>query len=268
MAGLRLDHVVIRVDDLAIGIADYTELGFTVVPGGEHKGRGSHNALIAFADDSYLELIAFHARPDLPPRPIARNVRSRELLAGGSSPVDWRMGPWETAAEGLIDFALVPDDIHEVLARAHANGLTLHGPFPGGRLRPDGRQVTWQLAIPDGCDLPFLCADVTERSLRVPAGAARQHANGATGIRGLNIVTDNLHASISRYQALLGTDPDPECRGFRLGGSTITLDSVGQNEQQSEGPNTLCLHGSQPSAAQLNLARAHGAVIFQSSDRE
>ena len=49
-----LDHVVIRVDDLAVATVDYTTLGFTVVRGGEHTDRASHNALIAFADGSYL----------------------------------------------------------------------------------------------------------------------------------------------------------------------------------------------------------------------
>jgi hypothetical protein len=30
--------------------------------------------------------------------------------------------------------------------------------------------------------LPFWCGDVTPRSLRVPEGAHRQHANGVQGI--------------------------------------------------------------------------------------
>ncbi len=54
-----IDHVVILVKDLAQATADYTELGFTVVPGGEHSDGASHNALIAFADGSYIELFAF-----------------------------------------------------------------------------------------------------------------------------------------------------------------------------------------------------------------
>jgi catechol 2,3-dioxygenase-like lactoylglutathione lyase family enzyme len=45
-----LDHVVIAVGDLEQAIADYRSLGFTVVPGGRHPGRTSHNALIVFED--------------------------------------------------------------------------------------------------------------------------------------------------------------------------------------------------------------------------
>src|SRR4249920_1021065 len=54
-----IDHLVIVVKDLDQAAKDYTRLGFTVVPGGKHP-VGSHNMLIAFADGSYLEIIAFY----------------------------------------------------------------------------------------------------------------------------------------------------------------------------------------------------------------
>ena len=54
-----IDHVVILVKNLDQAVADYTQLGFNVVPGGEHTDGATHNALVAFADGSYLELIAF-----------------------------------------------------------------------------------------------------------------------------------------------------------------------------------------------------------------
>ena len=62
-----IDHVVILVEDLDAGIRQYRDMGFTVVPGGKHP-RFTHNALVSFADGSYLELIAFwdFHDPDLP----------------------------------------------------------------------------------------------------------------------------------------------------------------------------------------------------------
>jgi len=54
-----IDHLVIVVRDLDQGAKDYTRLGFTVVPGGHHP-VGSHNMLVALADGSYLEIIAFY----------------------------------------------------------------------------------------------------------------------------------------------------------------------------------------------------------------
>src|SRR2546430_17587272 len=61
MALQALDHVVIMVPDLEAAIRDYTELGFTVVRGGSHP-TGTHNALIAFPDGAYVELIAFQRK--------------------------------------------------------------------------------------------------------------------------------------------------------------------------------------------------------------
>ena len=56
---LLLDHVVIHVADLDAAIADYASLGFNVQRGGTHADGATHNALIVFADGSYIELIAF-----------------------------------------------------------------------------------------------------------------------------------------------------------------------------------------------------------------
>ena len=68
---LTLDHVVIRVNDLERVIADYTALGFTVQRGGTHADGVTHNALVGFADGSYLELIAF-----LQPAPERRTAET------------------------------------------------------------------------------------------------------------------------------------------------------------------------------------------------
>src|SRR5438128_1021319 len=101
-ASFRLDHVVIRVYDLGLATADYTALGFHVVPGGEHPALGSRNALIGFEDDTYLELIAFGSGP--PARIVPRRMRLEEPT--DASPVERHWLPWESSPEGLVDFAL------------------------------------------------------------------------------------------------------------------------------------------------------------------
>jgi catechol 2,3-dioxygenase-like lactoylglutathione lyase family enzyme len=192
--GFRLDHVVIRVGDLEAAIADYSAIGFTVTEGGEHPTLGSRNALICFEDDTYLELITFESSPS---------------TEESKSAVMRRIRGWETANQGLVDFAVVPTNVNAALAAARDRGLPVEGPFPGSRKRPDGQEVAWQFGIPATPDMPFLCADVSARELRVPGGEARRHPNGAVGIHRIFVGVENLDESSKHYRALLGVEPRP-----------------------------------------------------------
>ena len=181
---LSIDHIVIAVTDLDAAVRDYAALGFTVLPGGEHP-RGSRNALVVFEDGAYLEIIAF-------PRPVP-GFRWWQVMD--------RAGP------GLVDYAVLPDDFEADLARARAAGIVIEGPIEGGRLQPDGARLAWRSARPPEPDIPFLVTDVTPRDLRVPAGAARRHPNGVTGVAGVTVAVQDLASSTARYRALLGREP-------------------------------------------------------------
>ncbi len=235
----RLDHVVIVVATLADAVADFERLGFTVTPGGKHEAFGSQNALIAFEDDSYLELIAFSGGPVEGPTPAERRVRQ-----------------WSQAAEGLVDFALLPEAIEADVAAARGRGLALSDPQAGSRLRPDGQEVAWQFAFPDALDLPFLCGDVTPRKLRVPPGAARQHRNGALGVAKVSVGALGMAHTLERYRALLGHPPTGH--EFQLGPTTLSvIPATG-----AQGPRSLFLHTSEPEfRGRLDPALAHGAAM-------
>lgn len=194
---MKFDHLVIRVRNLDAALSDYSALGLTVTPGGEHPTIGSQNALIPLADDTYIELIAFKPRDT----PLGADPKASPMLK--------RMGDWEVSREGMVDFALVPAKAGDAIAAAKSRGLALEGPFPGSRKRPDGQEVSWELALPATFDVPFLCADVSARGLRVPGGAAREHPNGAVGFHRLVVGVENLAESVQRYQALLGVEPNP-----------------------------------------------------------
>ncbi len=186
-AAPALDHVVIVVRDLDAVAAAYTAAGFTVAPGGRHPGRNTRNALVVFADGAYLELIAYDA-----PSPEERW---------------WRV--LDAHGEGLVDFALLPRDVAamgEIVSGARERGLAGLAERPGGRVRPDGVQVAWQSARPATPDLPFLCADVTPRALRVPEGELRRHGNGAIGIAQVRVAVRDLRATLGRYRSYLGQD--------------------------------------------------------------
>ena len=264
-----IDHIVILVDSLERAQADYAAAGFTVVPGGEQAGGLTHNALVAFADGAYLELLAFR-------RPLAELAPGRPLPPSGLSRLTERWIARAAGGPGLLDFALLPTAIAIDLAAAAARGLALEGPRPGGRRRPDGQEVAWELGIPVEPDLPFLCADVTPRDLRVPAGAAREHANGARGVAGITVAVDALAPALTRYTALLGAPPtgdDAAAPGaaratFLLGAAEITLlapdgpDDPLRAYLAAGGPRPYTLQLlARPGAPALDPARLGGARI-------
>jgi len=208
---LQLDHVVLAVHDLSRAVDDFRALGFTVTPGGEHAGRSSHNALVVFDDGTYIEIIAWRA----------------------AAPEEGWWRTLQARGEGLVDHALLPRSVPAALAAAQARGLSpLRGPIDGGRLRPDGVRLAWQIARADRQDLPFLCGDLTPRALRVPEGAPRRHVNGAIGIACVQLATDDLGTTAARYRALLGPGialaqsaqvGDVACLRYRLRGTDFEI---------------------------------------------
>jgi catechol 2,3-dioxygenase-like lactoylglutathione lyase family enzyme len=241
-----LDHVVIAVNDLDRAVADYQSLGFTVYPGGVHHGGVSHNALVVFADGAYFEIIAY-----------------REAAPANRW---WRV--LTTAGEGIVDFAVLPENTERDLQAARARGLDVEGPTPGGRLRPDGVRLDWQIVRPATTDLPFWCGDVTPRELRVPEGAIRHHANGVTGISALRILVADLAASIGRFKALVGPGAVSVDNGIpRISINKTVFELVGPDREDArrrlaargEGVLSLKLRGSAARALEVKLL--HGADL-------
>ena len=251
-----IDHVVIAVRDLATASADYAEAGFTVTPGGEHTGGVTHNALISFDDGAYFELIAFR-NPD--------------------QPQDHRWWPLFAKGEGLVDFALLSDDLVKEADRLNAAGLSAE-PRDGGRLRPDGQRIAWRsfnLQSTPATRLPFVIEDVTPRDLRVPGGPATSHANGVAGVAGVIVVVADLARSAPAFAALLENDgpaTNPAktgaaaARRYPLGSQWIELvqptdgsDLARHLADRGEGPYEIVLTGKE--AATLPLSTTHGARI-------
>lgn len=176
-----IDHLVIAVPDLQTAVQSYTELGFTVVPGGRHP-VGTHNALIAFADGAYLELIAFY-------EPNPAHKWWEPLRRGG----------------GLVDYCMQTDDLRGDMVAFRRAGVAIDDPSPLSRVRPDGYQLTWVLSIPRPPHrgvAPFLIQDETPRRERVPGQTS--HPNGVTGIATLTVAVDDVKEVRSWYAAVLG----------------------------------------------------------------
>ena len=171
-----IDHIVIVDRDLDEMVQQAESLGFTVVPGGAHAGGMTHNALIAFADGSYIELIAF-----IDPEKRSTHRWWPRLWKGG----------------GLVDYALFCDDLQAEVDAIEQRGLDLPEPVENGRLRPDGARLDWRQCFPQPVvgenGLPFLIEDVTPRSLRVPHEPEQvTHRNGVTGIAGVTVLVSDF----------------------------------------------------------------------------
>lgn len=178
----QIDHVVIVTRDLDTAVAGYRELGFTVVPGGRHS-VGTHNALIALADAAYVELIAF-----LDPETPQPHRWWQPLQAGG----------------GLVDFCAGTTDFAGDAVALRAAGVEIDEPRAMSRTRPDGYVLRWILASPREPHrglVPFLIADQTPRSERVPRDTA--HANGVTGLGAITVAVTDLAAATRFYAAVL-----------------------------------------------------------------
>jgi catechol 2,3-dioxygenase-like lactoylglutathione lyase family enzyme len=251
-----IDHIVIVVRELEAAAADYSALGFTVVRGGRHSGLNTHNALVAFADGCYFELIAFLAAP--------------------ASHSHW----WYEALQqggGVVDFCARSDNIEDDAAVFRAAGAAIGAPFTMGRERPDGCRISWVLAVNEGATrgiLPFLIRDITPRHERLPP--EHLHRNLASGVERLTIATHPLDAVRSIYEKVLGHGepvqrPDLDAIGvqFALGPHLLQLVApltssgpvVERLRARGPSPIEVKLHGGGEQHGLLEPALAHGARI-------
>lgn len=257
---MQLDHVVILVPDLLAASADYRELGFNVVAGGAHGDGLTENALIPFADGTYLELIAFND----PGTPQLHRWWRYAALGGG-----------------LIDYALLSPDLAAAAADLNAAGLAVDGPHRGGRARPDGTALAWEGAFTaEGSALPFLIEDLTPRELRVPSGDVTAHPNGVRGIGRITVAVSDLNATAAEYAALLGggvpalredKDMQAATAALRLDDAQVLLaqpaarDAPLATQLAQRGPGIyalwLVVDEAGATLGWLNWQRAHGARL-------
>lgn len=230
-----IDHIVIAVAELDAAIDHYSSAGFSVVRGGKHS-IGSHNALIAFADGAYIELIAF----------LSANTGH----------------PWQTALEkhgsGLVDFCMVTDNLEADVATIRHAGAQIGDPFAMSRDRPDGFHLNWELSIPAppwNARLPFLIRDLTPRDERVPH--EREHRNGVRGLQGVAIAVEDPAPLAAIYAQVLGAPGTPVQRAdldgtgieFAIGPHRVQI--VAAKSESSPIAKWIRVHGESPFEAKL-----------------
>ena len=230
-----IDHLVIAVEDLEAARKSYAALGFTVVEGGRHTGIGTYNALIAFEDGAYLELIAFYEPRD-----------------------DHRWFAPLQKGQGLVDFCLQTDDLPADTLALRRAGVDIGEPEKRNRVRPDGVDVRWVFSLARGPHrgvAPFIIADETGRDERVPR--QRTHATGVTGVGSVTVAVDDVPKVRRWYADVLGTAgrdvdrPDLQAAGARFTVGPATLDFVAPKASAGPIAEWLRARGASPFAATL-----------------
>ena len=126
----RVDHLVYATPDLEEGVRRIEDLtGVRASEGGSHPGRGTRNALLALAGDSYLEIIG----PD-PQQPAPAEARP--------------FGVDRLAEPRLVTWAAQAPDIEQHVARARRRGFDPGQVISMSRDLPGGDRLEWRLTLP------------------------------------------------------------------------------------------------------------------------
>lgn len=125
----RIDHLVYATPDLEAGITQVERLlGVKAIPGGQHPGGGTRNALIRLGEETYLEIIGPDPDQSKPPRPRRFNID-------------------ELKAPRLVTWAVKGTDLDAIVHNAKGRGVDLGRVQSGSRKRPDGLLLSWRLTI-------------------------------------------------------------------------------------------------------------------------
>lgn len=120
-----LDHLVLGVHDLQVGIDEFERLtGVRPQYGGAHPGRGTRNALASLGGECYLEILA--PNPD---DSAGTRVASDFARYTGLTPIDW---------------AVQSEDLEALAESLAAQNVTAGSIRPAARARADGVRLEWR----------------------------------------------------------------------------------------------------------------------------
>lgn len=126
---MKLDHVIIGVDDLEGAVRTYELiLGLPPAVRGSHPKYGTENALFLFGRGPYLELLAL-----------------KDQGVGGDFTSTLRAFLGDQG-EGLYGLAFAPDDLDAALARLRELGIEAPAAEAGTGVSLGGRERTWRNA--------------------------------------------------------------------------------------------------------------------------
>ena len=211
----RIDHVMICVPDLQRGMEQYRKIGFDIHPGGNHPGKGTHNA-IAFNTEDYVELLAIRD-------PAEQQAASRVPGTTATGLAEF------LAKGGGIRYVVVQsDDLAADVTAMRQRGVDVSDAVDASRRTPAGNLLQWKAAV-TGPKTPlpiFFIQHVTPLAER--RGQQAKHPNGIQAIERAYIVTENLQSTAALYAKVFGV-PQPELRRGTVIMADMAVFPVGAN---------------------------------------
>lgn len=154
----HLDHLVYACRDLDRAVAAAEEiLGVQAVAGGRHPGKGTMNALIGLGSRMYLEIVGADPEQAVPEEGRWFRVDALE-------------------SPRLVTWCATGGSLSGVQEAARSAGLELGAISAGGRRRPDGTELHWEVTDPgtprEGGVIPFFIhwRDSPHPALDLPGG--------------------------------------------------------------------------------------------------
>ncbi|MGO0063407.1 VOC family protein [Brevibacillus fluminis] len=195
--GFAFDHIVHLVNDPLQAAADLRAQGFHALEGGRHTHWGTYNSLCYF-DLGYIEFLGVYDR-------TLTEAEQENLLVRDCA---LRL----PQQEGFVRVAIRTDDIAQTAEMLKKRGLHVSGPFPGSRVRPDGKRLSWSMLFASHHEsslrLPFFIqwgeGDEERRADLTARGTIAPHELGPLALGSVKIAVADLASHIHQWSGWFG----------------------------------------------------------------
>ena len=227
-----IDHVVITARDLDAIHDTYARMGFSITPRGHHS-LGSQNHCVMFGQD-YFELLMVPQR--LPGREYYYDfARIGDGLAAVALKTDNARGAYGE----LCAAALAPSEPVDFSRPVQLNGSNRSASF---RITQLGLEQT-----PGG--QVFLCQHFTRDVVWLPG--YQTHANTATGLAAVTIVSNDVPATAAAYERLFDVKAKSIAEGLLIGTGDTPIAVVSERALAKRLPGVWISARHQPCMAAL-----------------
>lgn len=219
---LAFDHIVHLVQDPVEAAAHFRAHGLHALEGGRHANWGTYNSLCYF-DLSYIEFLGIFDR-------TLAEAEQENLLVRDSA----RRLPNQ---EGFARIALRTKDIVRTASELKERGLHVIGPFPGSRIRPDGKRLEWSMLFVESEDsalsLPFFIqwgeSDAERRMDLQERGVIAPHSIGQLSLGAVKFAVKDLDRCAQQWSNWFGLEAGETYHDESLHAACKTLQLPGGN---------------------------------------